>query len=104
MMYKVILVFILFLPITALAQNLEREAYDQVVANAKKCSEGVISGQKRINCWVKAAPEKCENIVLDMFHDRMNRLKHRKKLYSCVATCVDAGFLSRKFGQCSTSL
>lgn len=86
------------------ANDVEKEAYNRVVESAKTCSEQVSSGQSKINCWVKAAPAKCGSIVLDMFHDRKNRIQHRNKLYSCIATCVDAGFISRNFGQCSSDL
>ena len=98
-----ILVTILFSPQVS-ADNGERVLYQKLVDNANACSENVVSGQQRINCWVKAAPEKCESIVLDMFHDRKNMTKHRRKLYSCVASCVDPGFVSKIFGRCSSSL
>ncbi len=101
------LVFIMIstmLSFSVFAKNPERELYDQVVNNAQVCSQKADSGQHRINCWVNSAPEKCESIVLDMFHDRKNMTKHRNKLYLCVVTCVDAGFISRNFGRCSTKL
>lgn len=88
---------------SAEASSANRSFYDAAIQSAKKCASGK-SGQLVLSCYIKAMPSKCEDIVLDMFHDRANRLKHRRKLYSCVASCADAGFFSKHFGKCSSEL
>lgn len=92
-----------FLPITTYASETEKKLYDDYLSSVRVCSEQLSTGQSKVSCWVNAAPERCETIVLDMFYDRANRREYRRKLYACIATCSDAGFISKTFGSCSSN-
>jgi len=86
------------LPGTASAQDEGRELFRTVVDDAKRCLAGK-SRTEQISCYVKASPAKCESHVYEWVARR--GAASQRAWYLCVASCADAGFLSRSFGSCA---
>lgn len=87
-----------FLSTTAIAQDKGRELFQTVLENARQCVSK--SRSEIIACYVKATPAKCESLVYE-FLDNRRRLR---PWYFCVASCADAGYWSRTFGDCARDI
>jgi len=93
-----------FLPITATAQDKGLELHQTVIENAQRCAADK-SGSEVISCYVKATPAKCESQVFQYFArrgDDKSEAGHAWRI--CVASCADAGFWSRSFGDCARDI
>ena len=72
--------------------------FKSVLDNARLCSYQSNDAATRTDCLIKAAPQKCEAEA------RKFLATQNRELFFCVASCVNAGFTSRSFGECSRKL
>lgn len=86
----------LSLPVSALADE-AADFFKNVLDNANLCAYGK-DRAARTDCYIKAAPDKCENEAIK-FLATQNR-----ELFYCAASCVNAGVASRSIGECSREL
>lgn len=95
---------VLLLTEQALAEDPGFVFYREVLAVGRQCAKGK-SGSQVFSCYVKASPKKCEKQVYEAFakNDEPWYEAHRYWAY-CIASCVDAGFLSRNLGECTREL
>ena len=102
--YLVAVVMIAFLPISSSAQDKGPEFFQTVIKNAKGCKTGM-SGSEVVYCYVKASPKKCESQVYEFFaRSGDDKSQARRAWYFCVASCLNASFLSRSFGDCAREI
>lgn len=86
----------LSLPFSALADE-AAEFFKNVLDNANLCAYGK-DRAARTDCYIKAAPDKCENEAIKFLATQS------RELFYCAASCVNAGFASRSIGECSREL
>lgn len=95
--FRTISLWIAMLPSMALADPAQ-DLFKNVLDNARLCSYWNNDAATRADCFIKAAPQKCEAEAMK-FLATQNR-----ELFFCVASCVNAGVASRSFGECSREL
>jgi hypothetical protein len=88
----------------ALGEDLSLALYREVIAVGRQCAQGK-SGSQVIPCYVRASPKKCEKQVYEALSKSPDGWyeAHRPWAY-CIASCIDAGFLSRTLGECRREL
>lgn len=77
------------------AENKGKQLFFEVIAKAKKCSEGK-SGSARSNCFIEATPKKCQPLVIN-FLSREEKDEAKRAWFFCIASCGDAGVWSKTF-------
>ncbi|MDP1635500.1 MAG: hypothetical protein Q8L69_12570 [Gallionellaceae bacterium] len=91
---------LLAIALPALSEDKEQKLIADVFAKGKECAEGK-SGTEVVSCYVKATPSKCQSQVYRVFSRFENKMEARRAWYLCISTCADAGFWSRKYGECA---
>lgn len=85
------------------ATNLFEEVFD----NIKTCIKEKKYKDQPYLCYIKSAPKKCKDDMVNFisisgdYDSRSLKSSAQRKLFFCIATCVDASLYARTFGECS---
>jgi len=105
MNFKIVFFVLLLLIVCSAFAHSEdsgKQLFEEVITKAKECANGK-SNLEGTTCFIKATPKKCKPYMIEML-SREEKGEARRALYFCIASCVDAGFFSVHFGECSREL
>jgi hypothetical protein len=98
------MIFLSLIELAAAGEDRGMALYREVVEVGRQCAKEN-PGSQVISCFVRASPKKCESYVYSAFTQEEDAQSSAKRAWAyCVASCLNANFWSRNFGECAREL